>query len=432
MKVAISGASGFIGRHLSSFFTKQNWEVIPLGREILREEAIESLTNILDGCDVIINLAGAPLNRRWSKNYKQELLLSRLDVTDLIIQALFKTMKKPGVFISASATGYYPSDGEFDESYTGCANGFAALLCRKWESQARRCPEQTRLVITRFGLVLSQDGGVLQKMLRPLRCTKFSPVIATGKQPFPWISMTDLCRAMAFLIEHKELYGVFNLVSPQIITQKHFAEELGRRYHAWGTVHIPAFVFKLLYGKSASVLLSGQRVHPCRLLEAGFQFTYPSVTKLLGITDKTSVKEVDLVRYMGHWYEIARYENRFEKGITYATATYTLLSGGMVRVENKGERNGKKRVAIGLAKCPDMLQPGRLKVSFFLWFYSPYYIFELDPEYQYALIGSRSDRYLWILARTPQLPEQTMQKLLAIIEERGYDSQKLLIFNAQK
>lgn len=141
----------------------------------------------------------------------------------------------------------------------------------------------------------------------------------------------------------------------------------------------------------------------------------------------STVKQLDISRFMGKWYEIARYDHTFEKGMTYVTAEYSLESDGKIRVINRGIKNGKPKEIVGKAKQPDPMEyPGRLKVSFFLWFYSDYYILELDKDYQYALIGSSSDKYLWILSRTPELPKDILDKLLANIKQRGYDLSRLV------
>lgn len=143
--------------------------------------------------------------------------------------------------------------------------------------------------------------------------------------------------------------------------------------------------------------------------------------------DHSTVREVDIPRYMGVWYEIARYENSFEKDMTNVTATYTLKANGRIKVENAGFRNGERKKATGRAKLPDPKEPGKLKVAFFLWFYADYYILELDREnYNYALVGSSSDKYLWILSRTRQLPKDVLDRLLNLASQRGYDTQKLI------
>jgi lipocalin len=140
----------------------------------------------------------------------------------------------------------------------------------------------------------------------------------------------------------------------------------------------------------------------------------------------TTVSNLDVNRFMGSWYEIARYEHSFEKGMTHVKANYSLLPDGTIRVLNSGMKNGKKKEIEGKArKKKDSNSNSKMEVSFFLWFYSDYFVFELDDNYQYAVIGSSSDKYLWILSRTPQLPQSTINDLLIKIKKRGYDTSKL-------
>lgn len=426
MKVAISGASGFIGTHLTEYLTEHHHQVIPVGRGFLQEDSFQQLVETLEGCDALVNLAGASINRRWTSKYKCELRHSRIGVTSQLVKALKAAKKRPEVMLSVSAVGYYPSQGYYSEQDEVVAEGFLASLCREWEAEAKKCPPDVRLVITRFGVVLAPDGGAMQQMVSPLMHTKFSAVIGSGKQAFPWVSIQDVCRAITFLIEHKDAQGVYNVVAPQLISQKHLAHALAIAYHAWATVPVPGWAFHSLMGEMSSALLNGQTVSPSRLLEAGFDFSVPTIESLLKLPDTRTVPSLDVTRYMGLWYEIARYENSFEQGMTDVTATYTLLPDGKIRVENAGLKNGVKKHAVGHAYRPDEKQPGKLKVSFFLWFYSDYYVLELDKEnYSYALVGSSSDKYLWILSRTPHLAEDFKDKLIASARRRGYDIQKL-------
>ena len=143
--------------------------------------------------------------------------------------------------------------------------------------------------------------------------------------------------------------------------------------------------------------------------------------------DNSTVKQLNIQQYMGKWYEIARYDHSFEKGMTHVFTEYSLLDNGKIHVVNQGLKDGKPKEAIGKAKQPHSTEyPGRLKVSFFLWFYSDYYILELDKDYQYALIGSSSDNYLWILSRTPEMQKAQLDGLLQKIVQRGYDLSKLI------
>lgn len=140
--------------------------------------------------------------------------------------------------------------------------------------------------------------------------------------------------------------------------------------------------------------------------------------------DNSTVKAVDLNRYLGSWYEIAKYDHVFERGLDYAMANYTLREDGKIDVLNTGIKDGRAKDAKGIAKTTNI--PGLLKVSFFGPFYSDYRIMMLDTNYQYVLVGGSNDKYLWILSRTPQLDEATQALILAEADKRGYDTSKLI------
>lgn len=149
--------------------------------------------------------------------------------------------------------------------------------------------------------------------------------------------------------------------------------------------------------------------------------------------DTSTVREFDIERFMGKWYEIARYDHHFEKGMDHVVANYSLMEDGKVKVVNHGIKNGKSKEITGKARQPNPEEyPGRLEVSFFLWFYSPYWVLELDENYQYALIGSDTSKYLWIMSRTPELPKATLDKLLQEAQRRGYDLSRLTFVNQGK
>lgn len=143
--------------------------------------------------------------------------------------------------------------------------------------------------------------------------------------------------------------------------------------------------------------------------------------------DNTPVRQLDLGRFLGKWYEIARYDHKFERDLQNVTAEYSLKENGMVKVLNSGTRNGERKIAEGKAKQPDPdKNPARLRVSFFWFFYSDYNILMLDEDYSYALIGSKSNDYLWILAREPRLDENVKSALLNEARRRGYDTDALI------
>lgn len=143
--------------------------------------------------------------------------------------------------------------------------------------------------------------------------------------------------------------------------------------------------------------------------------------------DNSVISSFDLNRYLGRWYEIARFDHSFERGMQNVMAEYSLKDDGMVKVLNSGWKDGKYKIAEGKARQPDPAgDPAHLEVSFFLFFYSDYNILMLDKDYQIALVGSKSPKYLWILSRTPQVPDSVMDKVLEEASSRGYDIDKLI------
>lgn len=140
--------------------------------------------------------------------------------------------------------------------------------------------------------------------------------------------------------------------------------------------------------------------------------------------DNTPVAGLDLGRYLGRWYEIARYDHRFERGLQYTTADYSMTKGGKVKVVNSGVRDGKAKVSTGVARVTG--QQGLLRVSFFRPFWSDYRVLMLGPDYEYALVGSRSQDYLWILSRSPEIPDTAIDEILSEMWVRGYSSSKLI------
>jgi len=144
--------------------------------------------------------------------------------------------------------------------------------------------------------------------------------------------------------------------------------------------------------------------------------------------DRSTVKQLELSRYLGTWYEIARFPHSFEKTLQGVTATYSLREDGKIKVLNQGYEgsiNGPLKTAVGKAKIPNPADPSKLKVSFFLFFYADYLVMELDPDYQWALVGSKTENYLWILSRTPKMDPAIYDKLVANAKKRGYDISKL-------
>lgn len=279
MKIAISGASGFVGTRLSEYLTSCGHEIVPLGREDFRPEAKRQLADKVADCRGVINLAGAPIDRRWSEPYKRVLTSSRVDVTRRLVEAVNQSPAAE-VFLSTSAVGCYPSVGCYDEYSSVRGTGFLAQLCADWEAETLRIEPRIRVAITRFGVVLGADGGAFPRMARPARAG-IATVPGRGHHPFSWIDVADLVRAEEFLLERHNLEGVFNFAAPQRLTLREFTEVVAAHYKARMTVTVPAFVFRLLYGEAADVLLRGQCAVPARLEEVGFRFRTPDLETFL-------------------------------------------------------------------------------------------------------------------------------------------------------
>ncbi len=280
--VAVSGAGGLVGSHLTAYLRARGITVLPLGRRHFTDAGAGELRSAVGQADAVVNLAGAPINHRWTESYKKELYASRIDTTRRLVDSIAASGGKVRVLCSASAVGYYsshPAAGcNTEDSPEG--EGFLAGLCRAWEDEARRAPEWCRTAVMRFGLVLSPDGGVMKVLGLPTRL-RFAAALGNGAQFFPWIDIRDLVRAAYFILQSDSLDGVFNLVAPQVITNNEFTRALARSRRARFTVKVPGILFRTVLGEAASFVLSGQCVKPERLSQAGFRFRYPYIAASL-------------------------------------------------------------------------------------------------------------------------------------------------------
>lgn len=278
MKIVISGASGFIGKALISLFRDQGVEIIPCLRTDFTEAG--DLVSKLKDADVVIHLAGAPIAKRWTKRYKQVIYDSRILTTRRMSEAILQQERPPRLFISVSGTGIYPEGGPYTEEDEVYSEGFLGTICRDWEHEARKAEQKTRVVIFRLGVVLSAAGGALEKLLPIYRVGLGGPV-GNGRQGFPWVHLKDLTRAVSFAIGNDAVQGVYNLVAPQLITNREFSASLGRCLTRPALIPVPVLFLTLLLGEGAKVLTEGQKVLPRRLTEAGFSFDFENIDQAL-------------------------------------------------------------------------------------------------------------------------------------------------------
>ncbi|MHC4842433.1 MAG: TIGR01777 family oxidoreductase [Planctomycetota bacterium] len=297
-KIVITGATGFIGQALCNKLA-MDFNVVALTRnerkaksvfgdsvEIVNWDgkSIGKWQSCVDGCDVIVNLAGANVaSGRWTVKRKEDILHSRLDTIFILAEAINVSERKPKVFIQSSAIGYYGSRSEekLDEDSEG-GDGFLAKVCREIEKASEGIETAgSRLVIIRSGVVLGSGGGALPRMIKPFRFYA-GGFLGNGKQWMSWISLDDEIAAIKHLLEHENIKGVFNLTSPEPVINREFFKTIARvlKRPCWLTV--PAIALRNFLGQLAEELLLGsQRVYPKRLLEEGFKFKYSDLESAL-------------------------------------------------------------------------------------------------------------------------------------------------------
>jgi len=280
MKIAMSGSTGFVGSYLKKVFSKKGWHVVPLLRNDFAS-GIAAVHDKIEGCDAVINLAGAPIAARWTEAYKEKLYESRVPLTQKIVAAMHGLERRPGVFISVSGVGIYPDGGPWSEEDSAHSDGFLGHLAWDWEQAALEAQSACiRTVVFRFGVVLGRGGGALAKML-PLFKLGLGGVIGSGNQPVSWIHSADLAAALCAALEESSFKGVYNLCAPHATTNQGLTRALASVLHRPDFLPVPAFAMKLVFGQGATVLLDGQNVVPNRLLDAGFHFEFERIEDAL-------------------------------------------------------------------------------------------------------------------------------------------------------
>lgn len=277
--VAISGSGGFVGQRLSRFFSEQGFQIRPIKTRDFENQSV--IDETIADADIVVNLAGAPIIARWSEEYKKVLRSSRIETTQKIIQAIQKAKEKPSLFISTSAVGIYDNQGIHTEEDHRFNDDLLSLICQEWESCALKAKEMgVRTVIFRFGVVLGKEGGMMQKVLPPFSWGLGGP-IGSGKQAFSWIHIDDLEKVYAHVVKHPEMEGIYNLGSPHPVSNAEFTKALGKALSRPAFFPLPEFVLRWMYGDGSKVMTDGQSMIPQRLIEEGFEFSYPRIEEAL-------------------------------------------------------------------------------------------------------------------------------------------------------
>ena len=298
MKVVIAGGTGFVGKALTRALAEKSHEIVVLTRQAPSRAEHPNMRFVawdlfriggnwereLDGADAVINLAGESMVARpWTDAQKKRLLESRVRSVKAIYRAVEKAMRRPRIWLNASAVGYYGSRGDeiLDEN-SKPGTGFLSNLCLQWEEEVMKAEAlKVRSIRLRIGLVLDEGGGVLTKMLPPFHLGLGGP-LGDGQQWMSWIHRQDLIRLILFLLEQPDIYGAFNGTALNPVKMNEFAKTLGKLVRRPSLFRVPAFVLKALLGEMSEMLLTGQCVLPQRAIQLGFSFQYPTLELALG------------------------------------------------------------------------------------------------------------------------------------------------------
>ena len=291
MKILLSGSSGFLGKTLSFFLKEKGHEILRLVRSIKKEEDTifwnpqEGIIERIPDIDAIIHLSGENVgNGRWTKDKKKKIIDSRVDSTSLLSKALCEMERPPKVWLCASACGFYGSQGEktlTEEAEKG--EGFLSQICQEWEKATEPAKQKgIRVVSLRFGLILSPDGGVLEKMIFPFKMGLGSS-LGNGKQYVSWISLPDALTAIYHTISCEAIHGPVNIVAPEPVPNAEFGKILSDvLMRPRLAPDVPALALRVMLGEMADELfLSSIRAIPAKLLETGYSFSHPHLKDAL-------------------------------------------------------------------------------------------------------------------------------------------------------
>jgi uncharacterized protein (TIGR01777 family) len=289
MDILISGASGLIGSSLTQYLQQQGHTVHALKRNSPDSRYnwnpdtgfIQLDKNIK--LDAVINLSGVNIgDKRWSQKRKQDIIQSRVNCTELLADTIKKLETPPSIFINASAIGYYGDTGQKQKNEDDCAgSNYLTDIVTQWENAANALKETSiRTVFIRSGVVLSNKGGALKKMLLPFKLG-LGGNIGSGEHYMSWISLIDELRAIEFLLNN-DIHGPVNLTSPRPVTNKVFTKALGQALKRPTLFPMPSLIVKLLFGEMGNLLLLGSsRITPSVLLKHGFKFSHPDINSAL-------------------------------------------------------------------------------------------------------------------------------------------------------
>ena len=293
MNIAITGASGFIGRrllkvlggagHSLTVFSRHAGTNLPPSARLVVWDPAKGLPprEALEQIDAVVHLAGESVAQRWTPEAKRRIGESRVQGTRNLVQGLAAAGRRPAVLVCASAVGYYGSrEDEVLTENSSPGRDFLAQVCMAWEKEATAAAELgIRVVCLRIGLVLAAHGGGLARMLPPFKAG-VGGKLGSGVQWTSWIHLDDLAELARYAVEHP-LDGPVNATAPNPVTNAEFTRTLARALHRPALFPVPAFALKILFGEMAEILLASQRAVPQAALGGGFAFRYPELAPAL-------------------------------------------------------------------------------------------------------------------------------------------------------
>jgi uncharacterized protein len=283
MNITLTGATGFIGRHLTRALRDRGDTLTILTRtprpgtesRYLAWDAQSAPPPEALEADAIIHLAGESVAQRWTSAVKQRIRSSRIDSTRALVDGILKSRHKPQVLISASAIGIYGDRGDEILTETSApGSGFLEDVSIAWEREsARACDAGVRVVNPRIGIVLGPGGGALEKMLTPFKAG-VGGKLASGNQWMSWIHLDDVVGLILFALDHREFAGPVNTTAPNPVTNAEFTRQLAAALRRPAVFPVPEFALRALFGEMAKVLTASQRVIPQAALRSGYDFRY--------------------------------------------------------------------------------------------------------------------------------------------------------------
>ena len=280
-QVKITGINGFLGTLISEELKNMGYEVSGIPRQLLYGN-IKKLANEIRNCDVIINLAGASILRRWTKKNKALIYDSRVITTTNLVNAinLLSEKERPAQFIAGSAIGIYKAGKLHDESSTDFDSGFMGKVVKDWEKPLQKLPESIPTQVFRIALVLGKKSMIIKKLRVPFQLG-LGGKVASGKQPFPFIHDRDVVKAFIWAIENEKQPGIYNLSAPVNITNSEFTARFAKILKRPAVLPVPKIALKLLYGEASETLADSPQAEPAALIASGYTFEFPDIESTL-------------------------------------------------------------------------------------------------------------------------------------------------------